>query len=149
MAKKYYQDKYYPKNPDKYIGKHTPIYRSGWEKKFMEMCDTHPGILAWGSETHRIPYIHPLTGKHTHYVPDFFMIYEDANGVKHAEMVEVKPLKQTAGNARSVHDKAHAIVNEVKWEMARAWCAQQGIGFKIVTENDIFRSPTKKSRKKR
>ena len=29
----------------KYIGKHTPKYRSGWELTFMTFCDTNKNIL--------------------------------------------------------------------------------------------------------
>ena len=86
---KYIQGAFQPQNPTKYIGKHTPRYRSGWELAFMRMCDNHPNILAWASEAHRIPYINPVTGKKTSYVPDFFMIYADKNGKQHAEVIEI------------------------------------------------------------
>ena len=105
------------------------------------MCDNHPNILAWASEAHRIPYINPVTGKKTSYVPDFFMIYADKNGKKHAEIVEVKPNSQVMGNARSTHDKMHAAVNEAKWKMARQWANQQGMGFRVITENEMFNKP--------
>jgi hypothetical protein len=117
----------------------------------MRVCDTHPNILAWASEAHRIPYRNPLTGKATTYVPDFFIIYEDMNGKKHAEIIEVKPSKQIMGNAKSMQDKAAAIVNEAKWKIARQWANQQGLGFRVITENELFRAPqaSKPKRKKR
>ena len=114
----YIQGAFKPQNPTKYIGKHAPRYRSGWELAFMRMCDNHPNILAWASEAHRIPYINPATGKKTTYVPDFFLVYSDKNGKKHAEIVEVKPNSQVMGNARSAHDKMHAVVNEAKWRLS-------------------------------
>lgn len=134
----YQQGKYQPKNTDKYIGKHIPQYRSGWELQFMRMCDNHPNVLAWASESHRIPYIHPITGKAKTYVPDFFVIYIDKDGKKHAEMVEVKPSSHMVGNAKGQYDKAMAVINEAKWRYAQQWCKQQGIGFRIITENEIF-----------
>lgn len=148
---KYQQGTYEPQNKEKYVGKRMPIYRSGWELQFMRMCDRHPNILAWASESHRIPYRNPLTGKATTYVPDFFIIYEDMNGQKHAEIIEVKPSKQIMGNARSMQEKAAAIVNEAKWKIARQWANQQGLGFRIITENELFRAPqsSKPKRKKR
>ena len=145
----YIQGAFKPQHPTKYIGKHTPRYRSGWELAFMRMCDNHPNILAWASEAHRIPYINPVTGKKTSYVPDFFMIYADKNGKKHAEIIEVKPNSQVMGNARSTHDKMHAVVNEAKWKMARQWAYQQGMGFRVITENEMFNKPSQKPKRRR
>lgn len=132
---------YQVKNGAKYIGKHLPKYRSGWELQFCRMADNHPSILAWSSESHRIPYIHPITGKRSTYVPDFFIVYDDKNGKRHAEMVEIKPSGQIVGHAKGQYDKAMAVINEAKWTYARQWCKQQGIGFRIVTEKDIFNKP--------
>ena len=146
---KYQQGQYEPKNPNKYIGKGLPRYRSGWELAVFRMCDNHPSILGWGSETHRIPYKNPLTGKNTTYVPDLLMIYMDAKGQKHAEMVEIKPSKQTLGEAKSQADKAAAVLNHAKWTAARAWCQQQGLGFRVITENEIFNKPKKNKPRKR
>jgi len=139
----YQQGEYQPINGAKYIGKHIPRYRSGWELKFMRMADNHPSILAWASESHRIPYIHPITGKRSNYIPDFFVVYVDKAGKKHAELVEIKPIGQTSGHARGQYDQAMAVINEAKWKFAREWCRQKGIGFRIVTEADIFNKPAK------
>lgn len=113
------------------------------------MCnflDTNPNILGWASESHRIPYRHPISGKLTTYVPDFFVVYRDANGINKAEMIEVKPKQQTKENAKRKSDQIAAVINEAKWEMARQWCEQQGIGFRVVTEDNIFRNPSKKQK---
>jgi hypothetical protein len=139
----YQQGFYQPKNPEKYIGKHIPKYRSGWELQFMRMADNHPNVLAWASESHRIPYIHPITGKRSNYVPDFFVIYVDKDGKKHAELVEVKPSSHMVGQAKGQYDKAMAVINEAKWRYAQQWAKQQGIGFRIITENEIFNKPQK------
>jgi len=88
---KWAQGFYTPKNPQKYVGKHTPKYRSGWELTFMTFCDTNKNVLYWASEALRIPYKHPITGKPTMYVPDFFVVYENKFGKKIAEVVEIKP----------------------------------------------------------
>jgi hypothetical protein len=74
------------------------------------------------------------------YVPDFFINYVDKTGKQHAELIEVKPHKQTSleNAGRSKHSQAHAVLNMAKWEAARAWCKQQGIFFRVVSENDIF-----------
>jgi|TARA_R110000850_G_scaffold27083_2_gene76856 hypothetical protein len=143
------QGKYQPKNAAKYIGKHIPHYRSGWELQFCRMCDDHPSIIAWASESHKIPYIHPITGKRSNYVPDFFVVYMDKQGKKHAEIVEIKPSGQMVGNAKGQYDQAQAVINEAKWNSARQWCKAQGIGFRIVTEKDMFNKPQKNRAQKK
>ena len=76
-SSQYKQGKYNPVNKEKYSGKHTPEYRSSWEFAFMRFCDNNPSVTQWASESIQIPYRHPLTGKNTIYVPDFFIVYND------------------------------------------------------------------------
>lgn len=146
---RFHQGQFEPQNPGKYIGKGLPRYRSSWELAVFRMCDNHPAILGWGSETHRIPYKNPLTGKTTTYVPDLLMVYNDKTGQKHAEMVEIKPMAQTLGEAKSQKDMASAVVNQAKWEAARAWCKQKGLGFRVITEHEIFNKPRGSNKRKR
>ena len=82
MANNYLQGIFTPTNPDKYIGHTDPRYRSGWELTVMRFCDNHPSIIGWASESLRIPYRNPFTGKQTVYVPDFLITYQDKNGNK-------------------------------------------------------------------
>jgi len=140
---KYYQGYYTLINPEKYLGKSTPYFRSSWEKHVMKIFDEHPSVTGWASEIVRIQYRNPLTQKMTTYVPDFFVIYTDANGNKNAEIIEVKPSTQILGNSKRKRDKAAAIVNEEKWKMAKLWCDKEGLNFRVITEHEIFRSPKK------
>lgn len=136
---KYAQGKYQIQNPAKYVGNKTPTYRSGWEWTFMQFCDNNPSVIQWASEAVRINYRNPLTGKNTIYVPDFLITYQDANGRQHAEIVEIKPKKETTlEGAKNIRDQASAILNMAKWSAARAWCQAHGLNFRVVTENDIF-----------
>ena len=73
MASKFAQGKFALKNPEKYMGNRTPTYRSSWEWAVMQMFDNNQAIEKWGSEVIKVPYRDPLTGKHTIYVPDFFV----------------------------------------------------------------------------
>ena len=41
------QGKFEMKNPEKYIGKKTPLARSSWEFVFMRMLDEHPSVEKW------------------------------------------------------------------------------------------------------
>lgn len=137
---KFAQGRFEMKNPAKYVGKKTPLARSSWEFIFMRMLDEHPGVENWASESIQIPYRDPLTGKSTIYVPDFFVVYVDKNGGKHAEVVEVKPSNHTLREAvgKSQYNQAQYVKNMAKWEAANSWCKQQGIRFRVITENDIF-----------
>jgi hypothetical protein len=137
---KFAQGRFEMKNPAKYVGKKSPLARSSWEFVFMRMLDEHPGVQSWASESIQIPYRDPLTGKSTIYVPDFFVVYVDKTGSKHAEVVEVKPSNHTFREAvgKSRYNQEQYVKNLAKWEAAGAWCKQQGIKFRIVNEGDIF-----------
>ena len=92
---KYANGFYTVKNPEKYVGKKQPHYRSSWEFAFMNFCDNNPNVHQWASEAIHINYRNPFTGKNTIYVPDFLIVYVDQNGNKHGEVIEIKPLKET------------------------------------------------------
>ena len=146
MAMKFAKGKYNLKNPEKYIGLKTPTYRSGWEHAFMRLCDEHPNVGKWASESIKIPYRHPFTGKYTVYVPDFFVVYVDKNGKKHAELIEVKPASQTtmekAGKSRS--KQMQVVINNAKWEAANAYSRQNRITFRVVSEEQLFHNGSRK-----
>jgi hypothetical protein len=143
---KFAQGRFQMKNPEKYVGKKTPLSRSSWEFVFMRMLDEHPGVEKWASESVQIPYRDPLTGKQTIYVPDFFIVYIDKDKKKHAELVEVKPsnhtLREKIGKSR--YNQEQYIKNLAKWEAAGKWCKQQGIRFRVVTEDEIFHKGNKR-----
>lgn len=134
------QGKFTPKNSQKYVGKHSPRYRSGWELTFMMFCDNHDSVIYWASEALSIPYKNPFTGKITNYIPDFFVMYEDKFGRKKAEIIEIKPKKQSLIESRvaSAKDRAVVALNHAKWAAAMAYCKQQGYTFRVITEDDLF-----------
>ena len=137
---KFARGKFVMKQPEKYVGTKIPTYRSSWEWSFMNFCDTNKSVQKWASEAIKIPYKNPLTGKHTIYVPDFFIAYADRKGKQRVELIEVKPENQAVKEklGRSKHNQASWVVNQAKWEAARAYCKQKGIFFRVITEKDIF-----------
>lgn len=142
---KYAQGLFEVTNSDKYMGNHKPRYRSGWEFTFMNFCDNNKNIIKWASESIRIPYRHPFTGKVTMYVPDFFVLYENKYGQRHAEIVEIKPKKQSLIESKaSANARAVVAVNHAKWAAANAYCKSQGITFRVITEDDLFRNGSRK-----
>jgi hypothetical protein len=136
---KYAQGKFTVKNPEKYLGNKEPTYRSGWEWRFMEFCDSNPSVIRWASEPLRIPYFNPVTNKKTNYVPDFLIEYIDKDQRTHVEMVEIKPSKERIlERAKSQRDKLMWVINQAKWGAAQAFCQQRGIIFRVISEDNIF-----------
>ena len=141
---KYTQGIFVPKNPQKLMGSSTPKFRSSWELRVMSFFDSHPSVLQWSSEAIRIPYVNPLTGKGTVYIPDFFVVYQGANGTMKREMIEVKPRKETLMEAaKSRRDKAYVVINTAKWVAALAWCKRHNVTFRVLNEDSIFASKGK------
>jgi hypothetical protein len=138
---KFAQGIYKVMNPQKYVGNREPRYRSSWEWHFMKFCDDNDHVLQWASESVSIPYRHPLTGKQTIYVPDFLITYQGSNGKTVGELIEIKPRKQSVIEDRqSQRDRAVVAVNYAKWSAAEKWAKRQGLSFRVITEDQIFRN---------
>ena len=141
---KFAQGPYTIKNASKYVGKGTPRYRSGWEHAFMRFLDNNEHVVNWASESITIPYRNPVTGKQSMYVPDFLITYRNKNNQLIAELVEIKPKKQSVIESKmSAREGAVVAVNYAKWDAATKWCRRQGLTFRVVTEEDIFRNGRK------
>jgi len=111
----------------------------------MTFLDNHPSVIQWASESIKIPYVNPLTGKRSQYVPDFLVLYKDKNGKQHAELVEVKPKKEAMlENAKSKRDKAFLMINQAKWQAALLFCKKQNLVFRLITEDELFAQKGKK-----
>ena len=123
------------------MGKRLPSYRSSWEFTFMSFCDNNPAVINWVSEGVKIPYYNPVSGKQTIYVPDFLVVYVDANQRQHTELVEIKPSTETTmESARSYRDKLMVAINMAKWAAADSWARANNMRFRVVTEYDIFKN---------
>lgn len=146
MSLRFSKGLYKLNNPEKYLGTKQPIYRSSWEFTFMSFCDNNPAVQEWASESVKIPYRDPLTGKATVYVPDFLISYVDKNQKKHVELVEIKPSKQAIREkvGKNPYDQAQYVKNVAKWAAAGAWCRQRGIKFRVISESDIYQGTKKR-----
>ena len=145
MANKFQQGPYVVLNPQKYAGKGVPKDRCGWELAFMCFCDSNDHIISWSSESLVIPYINPLTGKKTRYIPDFLIQYRNKHNKVVTELIEIKPKKQSVLESKaSNRDRAIVAVNYAKWAAAQKWCQRNGLVFRVITEDDIFRQGGKR-----
>lgn len=138
---KFAQGNYVIKNAHKYVGKGSPRYRSGWEHAFMRFLDNNEHVVNWASESISIPYRNPVTGRQSMYVPDFFITYRNRSNQLIAELVEIKPKKQSVIESKmSARDGAIVAVNYAKWDAATKWARRNGITFRVITEDDMFRN---------
>ena len=113
----------------------------------MQFCDKNENIIQWASEPVRIPYRHPLTGKMTTYVPDFIVTYRGPNNSTRAELIEIKPKSQSIiEDKMNSRDRAVDAINYAKWAAAQKWAKANGLVFRIITEDDIFRQGRSKKR---
>jgi hypothetical protein len=141
---KFAQGAYVVKNKQKYVGRGTPRYRSGWEHAFMRFLDNNDHILQWASESISIPYRNPITGKQSIYVPDFLITYKNRNNQMIAEVIEIKPKKQSVVESKmKANERAVVAVNYAKWDSATKWCKKQGLLFRVITEDDMFKNGNK------
>jgi len=107
----------------------------------MRFLDENNNIMQWASESIRIPYLHPLTGKMTTYVPDFLITYRTKDNTLKAELIEIKPAGQSAITEKmNPRDRAVVAINHCKWDAAVKWCRKQGLTFRVITEQDMFKN---------
>ena len=131
-------------NPAKYVGKGTPRYRSGWEHAFFKFCDSNDAVLQWASESIAIPYRNPITGKSSQYIPDILMTYRTRGNQVRAELIEIKPRKQSMIEEKmSSRDRAVVAVNYAKWDAATKWAKRNGLMFRVITEDQMFKNGSK------
>ena len=155
-----------PQNPNKYLGNNLQRIelKSSWERSFALFLDNSPAVLGWAYEAlptktlHEsgIAYLNPFTGRQTIYRPDFFVIYVDRDNKKHAEVIEIKPIDEVPPAISGIHTKtltklkeARQILNAAKFAAAVEHCVKRGWRFRIVTEKELFKSPTKSPTKRR
>lgn len=144
MASRYKQGYFTPKNPAKYMGDPSKIvYRSSWELSMNNFLDNNTRVVKWGSEIIAIPYIKPTDNKLHKYYPDYYVEYVNTDGEIMKEIIEVKPLQQTkmpkSNHKHRLYEQLTFAINSAKWAACQDWCTKQGIKFRIVTEQSLFK----------
>jgi len=75
----------------------------------------------------------------TQYIPDFLITYRTSNNTMRAELIEIKPKKQSVIESKmSSKDRAIVAINYAKWDAATKWARRNGLTFRVITENDMF-----------
>ena len=143
---KYHQGLFHPHNPKKYLGDvKNIIYRSSWELRFLQWCDSNDNIIEYASEEFSIPYLSPLDNRPHRYYPDFLIKVKESRGVIKKYVIEVKPKRQTQEpKKRSRVTKSYVnecktyALNQAKWKYAKEFCKDNSLEFKIITEEQLW-----------
>ena len=110
--------------------------------------DSNENVLQWASESISIPYRNPLTGKQSLYVPDFLVTYRGPNNTTKAELIEIKPKKQSLVESKmNANERAIVAVNYAKWDSATKWAKKNGLTFRVINEDQIYHQGNKKTGK--
>ena len=139
------KSRYTPIYPSKYQGNTKYIIcRSSWERKFCQWCDMNNSIISWASEEFSIPYVSPVDNRVHRYYPDYLIKVKESTGKVKTYVIEVKPKKQTAPPKRPkrqtksyLYECQMYAVNQAKWKAAKEFCLDNGVEFKIITENEL------------
>jgi len=142
-------NRFFPRRPEKYVGNpQNIIFRSSWERTFMEYCDRNPDIIRWASEELAIPYFFAGDNKWHRYYPDFLVHIKDQQNQLKVWMVEIKPYAQTVhpqtktfrNQRRQLRETLEYAKNQSKWEAAKRFCESRGWTFVVVTEKELYPS---------
>jgi len=142
---KYNQGRFTPKRPEKYVGNvNEIIFRSSWERKFLQWCDDNPGVIKYASEELIIPYYSPVDQRMRRYFVDFVIMVKTRTGEIKKFAVEIKPSaqcelpKQTKKTKRYLTEMATYATNQAKWKAADEYCKSRGLEFLVLTEKHLF-----------
>jgi len=139
------KSKYKPSYPEKYQGNpNNIICRSSWERKMCRWCDLNKNIISWASEEFSIPYVSPVDNRVHRYYPDYLIKVKESTGKIKTYVIEVKPKKQTTPPKKQkrqtksyLYECQMYAVNQAKWKAAKEFCLDNGVEFKIITENEL------------
>ncbi|ACV50032.1 gp4 head completion protein [Delftia phage PhiW-14] len=144
---KFLTGKFRPNRPDKYHGDVNNItYRSSYELAAFRFMDDEDAILKWNSEETVIPYISSVDGRAHRYFLDLTAIVRGPDGKPAKKYIEIKPYDQTIEPRKTPKEQDQAfaervrtwLVNQSKWEAARAYAKRNNGDFIILTEREIF-----------
>ena len=143
---KYHQGLFHPRHPEKYVGDvNNIVYRSSWELRFLQYCDSNDNIIQYASEEFSIPYLSPIDNKVHRYYPDYLIKVKESNGSIKKYVIEVKPKRQTEKPKKRsrvtktyINEMRLYAVNQAKWKYAQEFCKDNLLEFKIITEEQLF-----------
>lgn len=144
-GKNAYKGRWKPRNPMKYKGDiNNIVYRSSWELRFFNWCDSSPSVIEWSSEETVVHYKSPVDGLAHRYFIDAKIKVQDKNGAITTYLIEIKPeaftkppKKPSRKTKKYVDEVFMYAVNCSKWEAATKFANQRGWKFKVLTEKEL------------
>ena len=141
----YNQGRFHPRNPEKYQGNaNNIIYRSSWELHFLQWCDRTDAVIQYASEEFSIPYVSPKDNRIHRYYPDGLVTMKRPDGSIQRYIIEIKPLNQCNPPKKRekvtksyIYECTQYAVNQAKWKAAKDFALDNGVEFKILTENEL------------
>tara|TARA_R100000027_G_scaffold22912_1_gene16579 strand:+ start:1295 stop:1645 length:351 start_codon:yes stop_codon:yes gene_type:complete len=101
-------------------------------------------VISWASEEFSIPYVSPIDHKVHRYFPDYLIEVKEGSRIK-KYIIEVKPKKQTKPPGKRsrvtpsyINECKTYEVNKAKWKSAKEFCLDNGLEFKIITEEELY-----------
>lgn len=156
MASKFKQGIFRPINENKYVGDiNNIVYRSSWEKKFLQWCDARDAVLSYSSEETVVPYYFPIDQKMHRYFVDFHVKMINNKGAVEELLVEIKPHKETIKPIPPKNNNRKAVTryntevttyikNQCKWESASKYAKERNMKFVVLTEHQLFPAKLKR-----
>jgi hypothetical protein len=72
------------------------------------------------------------------------MTYRTRDNQVRAELIEIKPKKQSVIESKmSARDRAVVAINYAKWDAATKWAKRNGLMFRVITEDQMFKNGSK------
>lgn len=89
-----------------------------------------------------IPYYSRVDKRLRRYFPDFWVMIKTKDGTVKRIIIEIKPMAQVKKPCSRKRDKllkemATWIINQDKWNAAKAWAEKNGWEFTIFTEYEL------------
>ena len=137
--------KFFPKNPEKYVGDvNNIVCRSGIEYRYFKFFDENSSIVKYSSEEVIIPYVSPIDKKVHRYFPDFMIQVKTKDGKLKNFLIEIKPssdlIEPKAGKKttkRLLSEMVTWETNKAKWESAKKFAKKHNMDFLVMTEKTI------------
>ena len=111
------------------------IFRSSYERRFVNWLESNPNVKHWGSECVRIPYTYVDNQTHGYY-PDYVVEMQNGDVI----LIEIKPKNQTIKpDVENTWAYDTYMRNMCKWKAAKKYCEDRKLKFQILTEDTIMK----------